>query len=80
MSQNLHDIVKSLVSGSEKEAWLTAGKLLSPYQKSIIKDNGWSLVKYTLMLYSNKEPLVSDVVILCKIIGIPVQPVIDKLI
>lgn len=79
MNQNLHDIVKSIVVGSDKESWLTAGKFLSPYQKAQVKENGWSLIKYTSMLYSDREPLFKDIVTFCKIVGIPTQQVIDRL-
>lgn len=80
MNQNFHDVIKSIVQGTEKEAWLSAGKFLSPYQKRVITDHGWSIIKYIRMLYGDSDPLFKDVVTFSKITGIPVQELFDRLV
>jgi hypothetical protein len=71
----LIDIIKPIVQGTDKEAWLSQGKYLNRFQKQILLDKGWSTTKYTNLLFNDADPILSDVVKLCNIIGIPVEGV-----
>lgn len=66
----LADIIKPIVSGTEKSAWITTGKKLNEYQKQILKGEGWTTNKWTRLLFTEEDPILTDLIKLCRIIGI----------
>jgi hypothetical protein len=75
----LFDIIKPLVANTEKEGWLVAGQKLNAYQKRVLFDRGWSVSKFTRLLFNEKDPILSEVVGLCDIIGVDPKDVLVDL-
>jgi len=66
----LADIIKPLVLGTEKEAWLVVGRDLNAYQKKRVFEEGLTIHKFTSLLFSERDPIMTDVIKLCNIIGV----------
>ncbi|MBK6546425.1 MAG: hypothetical protein IPO86_10100 [Saprospiraceae bacterium] len=72
----LLELVKPIVAGTPGESWLVSGKLLNPYQKKVLESEGISLTKWTHLLNNDTSPLMTDVVKICRIIGIKPEQVV----
>lgn len=75
----LADIIKPLVLGTEKEAWLVVGRDLNTYQKKRVFEEGLSIHKFTTLLFSDRDPIMTDVLKLCKIIGVEFKDVASEI-
>lgn len=64
------DKLPSMMSENDIKNWFQFGKQLSEYQKSIIKDNGISVRKFTDIIMKAKDPKLSEFLKICKILNV----------
>lgn len=75
----LADIIKPLVLGTEKESWLVPGRDLNAYQKKRVFNEGLSIHKFTSLLFSDRDLIMTDVIKLCNIIGVEFKDVASEI-
>lgn len=64
------DKLPLMMSANDSKNWFQIGRHLSEYQKSIIKENGISVRRFTDILLKGKDPKLSEFLNICKILNV----------